>query len=112
QWPAVATRLPYRDCTEVAEHQCGLRSAPMKNTLPTVRGRLTFFDVATAAFLSLLEPTMPGLPLAEVTTPALTLRALTVVSTLYGVALRRLAIFSANQNAATCWAAKLVLARL
>src|SRR5690349_9578960 len=82
----------------------------MKNTLPVVRGRLTFF-VLVVAFLSPLDPTTPGLLSADAP-PVDTCLAETRVSTLYGLALRRLAIRSPNQKAATCLAAKLELARV
>src|SRR5690606_41429964 len=100
----------YRPCRAVPVHQCGLPSAPMKKTLPTVRGRLTFFAVAEDCFWSPLEPTRPGLVVAApVGTVDLCFTLVeTVVSTAYGVAFCRLAARSANQKAATCLAAKLV----
>src|SRR5690606_24350697 len=112
QWPAVATRFLYRPCRAVPVHQCGLPSAPMKKTLPTVRGRLTFFAVAVD-FLSPLEPTRPGLVVAAPDgTVDLCFVGFRMVSTPYGVAFSRFAAFSASQKAATCWAAKLVCARV
>ncbi len=111
QCPAVATRLRYEDCTEVAEHQCGLPSAPMKNTLPVVLGRLTFFDFDAVFFSSPIAGTTPGLVSADGPPPE-TCLAETLVSTAYGLALSRLALFSPYQNMATCWAARLVLARV
>src|SRR3954451_25330680 len=109
QCPAVATRLWYCDCTEVAVHQCGRWSAPMKNTLPVVLGRLTFFAVLVLFFSSPIAGTTPGLLSAE-GPPVDTCFAGTVVSTLYGVALIRFALAWPYQNAATCLAARFVLA--
>src|SRR5690348_8091989 len=83
----------------------------MKNTLPVVFGRFTFFDVPEEADLSPLEPTTPALLSAEAP-PEETCLVGSVVSTAYGVALTRLALFWPYQKAATCLAAKLVLARV
>ncbi len=82
----------------------------MKNTLPVVFGRLTFFRVPVAAFWSPLDPTTPALVSADAP-PVDTCLVGTVVSTVYGVALIRLALAWPYQNAATCLAAVLVLAR-
>jgi len=71
---------------------------------------LTFFAVAVDCFWSPLDPTRPGLVVLFLGS-VLTCFAPSLVSTPYGVALRRFAAFSANQYAATCLAAKLVLAR-
>src|SRR5690349_21242164 len=81
----------------------------MKNTLPVVRGRLTFFDVLVV-FLSPLDETTPGLVSVISLGIVDTCFAATLVSLEYGVALTRFAIFSPNQKAATCLAAKLVSA--
>ncbi|GGL16970.1 hypothetical protein GCM10007964_68700 [Sphaerisporangium melleum] len=68
QCPAVATRLRYFAWIDDAEHQYGL-PLTRKNTLPMVRGRLTFFTLVGVTFSWPIGGTTPVLPLGAASLP-------------------------------------------
>src|SRR5690606_39962356 len=84
QCPAVATRLRCVDCTAVAEHQCGLPSAPTKNALPSVLGGPTCLADAGATRCAVPGDTEPGRP-SGCGPPRRTRRGVMAMSGRYGV---------------------------